>query len=676
MELGDSKQTKHIELSSKHITVHQTSEEDDDNEGRRTASLGDLSKLEFSACSNGNRSNTGTLERAQSLEISDQINVAAGTKVTPKKRKAVLVDELVEVDFKEPRLSEPIIENLEALQAVRLKSAYEWGNLEDAIYDCKGKSGRASDTESNENATPKKKLSSSSIDMMTEVLAAADKFDREVIDIELKDVMADDVVDSNGDEVTENMLTSEPNSEVTWYHKLPIADDAEIINKTRRFIETEIQNGALVDKPINKRTLIEDAGGNVESDLVTQNGIPIDDTLESDRVTIINSVSNVPDDTKLTRYPFGSMERPKSEVLKKLIAQQVPATTTTTTIISNGAPQTIETVKIEAITTTASDENDMTTEPDQISAVFSSDGHGVNSISISSNESAANSDSFAQPILSTSADNIVTICTDDSQPASIILIDDENINFTLCTLDDETKATATMPPLPPPRTIKDEVFIIESLSSKKVQDISAPAIINGNTIDTEPVAPPKNFVTEIRLANIADKDQKMNAKNLSKSLSETQLVALNNNGDTQAATVKMHTVTTSSMHGNNNVTTDKPVIVEEEYIPRNAEIRFTTSTYQSPVRQFEKRHSQIDQIRSNFERQHTSEIPVPIRKLSTPSTPPPPTSITRTSPSKIPVLHSQKSSDNLLKNNNGPLANRVSVSVTSIKNSSRNPSGK
>lgn len=253
----------------------------------------------------------------------------------------------------------------------------------------------------------------------------------------------------------------------------------------------------------------------------------------------------------------------------------------------------------------------------------------------------------------------------------------------------QTKAVAATPPQPPPRTIKDEVFIIESLSSKKIQDAStSPEIRNGTIADTEPIAAPKTFVTEIRLANVAGKDQEMNAKNISKSLSETQLVtpkfvtaaATNSNGEPQqASAIKMHTVTAASteMNSCNDVIdTDKSVTVEEDYIPRNTEIRFTTSTYQSPVRQFEKRHSHIDQIRSNFERQHTSEIPVPIRKLSTPSTPPPPSSITRTSPSKIPVLHSQKSSDNLLKNNNGPMGNRVSVSVTSIKNSSRNPSGK
>lgn len=250
-----------------------------------------------------------------------------------------------------------------------------------------------------------------------------------------------------------------------------------------------------------------------------------------------------------------------------------------------------------------------------------------------------------------------------------------------------TQAASITPPLPPPRTIKDEVFIIESLSSKKIQDASTPPAINKDSDDeTDAVeAAPLNFVTEIRLSNVAGKDQKMNAKNLSKSLSESHLMAAkilnaatatNNSGDPHAATIKAHTVTSTTMnssnHGNN---IDKPVIVEQEYIPRNAEIKFTTSTYQSPARQFDKRHSHIDQIRSTFERQHTSEIPVPIRKLSTPSTPPPPSSITRTSPSKIPVLHSQKSSDNLLKMNNGPMANR-SVSVTSIKNSSRNPSGK
>lgn len=407
--------------------MHQISEEDVDNEGRRTASLGDLSKLEFSTCPNGNRSNTGTLERAQSLEISDPTNAAVGTKVTPKKRKAVLDDELEEVDFKEPRLSEPIIENLDALQAGRLKSAYEWGNLEDAIYDCKGKDGKISDTDSVDNGTPQKKMSTTSIDMMTEVLAAADKFDREVIDIELRDVLADDVVE---EEIKEKPLVAERTS-VTWYRNQAIADEAKLIDETQRFLKAEVQNGILSVEPCNKTD--NENHVNIE-DAVTENGNTIDDNIESDRVKIINSEADVLADAKLTSYPFGSLERPKSEVLKKLIAQQSPASTTsTTTIISNGAPLTVE-----RITTSA--DSDLT-EPIQISPVFSSDGHGVNSISISSNASAPVTDSLtlSQPIVSMSADHIVTISTDESQPSSIILIEDENINFTLRTLEDEKK---------------------------------------------------------------------------------------------------------------------------------------------------------------------------------------------------------------------------------------------
>lgn len=247
----------------------------------------------------------------------------------------------------------------------------------------------------------------------------------------------------------------------------------------------------------------------------------------------------------------------------------------------------------------------------------------------------------------------------------------------------QAEPTVAMPPLPPPRTIKDDVFIIESLSSKKIHDTSAPSSISNSSTGNDLVVAAQTFITEIRLDNIPgiDHTRNMNEKNLRKILCETlsSPEITDNDRKSQTAEIEMHpAMSTSTMmnSSNNGIKLETPVTVEEEYIPRNAEIRFTTSTYQSPVRQFEKRPSHIDQIRSNFERQHTSEIPIPIRKLNTPSTPPPPSSIIRTSPSKIPVLHSQKSSDNLLKNNNGSIANRVSVSVTSIKNSSRNPSGK
>lgn len=657
-----------IELNSKHITVHQASEEEEDtNEERRTASLGDLSKLEHGTSASSNRPSNGTLERAQSLEMSDANNQIASGKVTPKKRKAHGGD-LVEVtELKEPRFSEPITENHEPMHTVRLKSSYEWGNLEDAIYDGKDK-GTGSD-DSFELESPQKKLSSSSMDMMSEVLAAADKFDKEINDIELNDVM------SEISKVEFDMPTPDAINGTDETIQLESVQDNQVEMKEIAEMPNEIESMAL-----NNGAMPENAGPLVNEEQqqnVTQIQLSTVEHVEVKPIDNFNEIvidpskannygTNFSDDAKASRYPLGSLDRPKSEVLKQLIAQQVPG--------ESDAEQSMEMemgIEVEVngilypksankdgpinISVSGHTENDGE-EPKQISPVFSSDGSGVNNISISSTESemlSASKNSNASPI-----ENRVTISTNDSQPASIV-IEDESLNFKMQTLDDEpNELLLSKAPATETQKSNNEVFIVESLSSKKTHETSLP-VSNGKELKP----PAKGFVTEIRFSN-ANKDKQMNAKNLSKSME-----IRNHSPDAKARNEAK-----SSSPNNNRKGNEKPT-VDEEYIPRNNEIRFTTSTYQSP-RQIDKRHSQIDQIRSNFERSHTSEIPIPIRKISTPSTPPPSQSsnVARVSPSKIPVFTSQKSSDNLLKNNNN--ATRVSVSVTSIKNSSRNPSGK
>lgn len=665
-------------MNSNHITVHQASEEEEEsNEERRTASLGDLSKLEMSTCANSNRPSNGTLERAQSLEMSDANNQMAAGKVVPKKRKAQACGDLVEVmELKEPRYSEPIIENMEPLQTVRLKSSYEWGNLEDAIYD--GKDKNASD-ESFEMDSPQKKLSSSSMDMMSEVLAAADKFDKEINDIELNEVMNEIA------KVDFEITTSEPVNGIDEPIRVELGNNDEFEMKISPEPVAEVEN-----KMMNNGVVVDGVNENddemIDQEIqqnITQIQLPtaaihvevksgdgFDEIVIDQPQNIVGT--NASDDAKATRYPLTTLERPKSEVLKQLIAQHIPGESDDQSMEVNGIsyPKSTSSDGPINITVAGHSESDAS-ESNQMSPVFSSDGSGVNNISISSTESDATTNELKNsktpsPTLST-MENRITISNNDSQPASIV-IEDETLNFKMQTLDDEPmeqqenkSASNKSSPNQSPKS-KHEVFIVESLSSKKMHESSLP-VSNGK--DSKP--PAKGFVTEIRFPS-ANKDKQMNAKNLSKSME--------NQRNHSSPDAKHKSDSKGSSPNEHRKGTEKPVIVEEEYIPRNNEIRFTTSTYQSP-RQIEKRHSQIDQIRSNFERSHTSEFSgIPIRKISTPSTPPPHQSsnVARVSPSKIPVFTSQKSSDNLLKNSNN--GNRVSVSVTSIKNSSRNPSGK
>lgn len=631
-------------MNSKHITVHQTSSEESDNEERRTASLGDLSKFEKPTMpATLVHSQNGTLERAQSLEMSDG-SPHVQSKITPKKRKAI--PEIENSEFKEPRLSMDL-SNLDTLQRGRLKSSYEWGNLEDAIYDNMNGSGNGSG-HSDDDLDESKKDSS----MITHVLNAADNIDkRGNADASVKSTQV------NGDShvTTKNKKKAEAFS-ISWdkdendIEEIP----SNLEDTIKHFIETESRNG-FHDKPdgngfnnysFNDEHIsispVQFRGSNHQADKKQEISVKAND---SDQIKIINYGTNMPDDVKVSRYPFGSLERPKSDVLKKLANQMsgedigiktITTNSTSKTTINPESTPTISYTDMQPISLTMIEqgESDLT-ESSQMSPVFSSDGKGVNSISISSMEVKIRPDSRKDVLPGMlGRENIVTINADGSQPSSIIMIDDEKLDFTLQKLDDDAKPFANNPQ-------KDEVIIIESLSSKKLPEPQTSA--------KEDV---KTFVTEIRV-------QTPNEELLDDDIDKDDLEALIEaalKNDTSALQCE------SPLPAYEPIEKSKsPSPTEREYIPRNVEMKFSTSTYESPQRHFEKRHSHIEQIRSAFEKNHSSEIPVLIRKTSNPSTP------QRTSPSKIPVFHS-KSNDGSTKNG--------SVTVTSIKNSSRNPSGK
>lgn len=629
-----------IELNSKHITVHQTSSEESDTEERRTASLGDLSKFEKPTLPTTMvHSQNGTLERAQSLEISEgSANVPS--KITPKKRKAI--PETENSEYKEPRLSMDL-SNLDTLQRGRLKSSYEWGNLEDAIYDNMNGSGDTDD-----DMDESKKESS----MIAHVLNAADNVDKRESIVKS--------IQMNGDVKTKESNKKAEAFSISWDQDENEVEEipSNLEDTLKHFIETESRNG-FHDKaegngfnnygfsdehisisPVHFRSSNHHVENNHDKSVKAN---------DSDQIKIINYGTNMPDDVKVTRYPFGSLERPKSDVFKKLASQMSGEDISTKTITTTSTSKT--TIKPEtsptltnltysdmqpiSLTMIEQEENDLT-ESSQMSPIFSSDGKGVNSISISSMEVKIRPDSRKDVLPGMlGRENIVTINADGSQPSSIIMIDDEKLDFTLQKLDDETKPFAS-------NSQKDEVIIIESLSSKKL-----PESPTGAKEDT------KTFVTEIRVQTPNDEllDDDIDKDDL-EALIEAAL-----KNDTSALKCESPVPAYESLEKSKS-----PSPTEREYIPRNVEMKFSTSTYESPQRHFEKRHSHIDQIRSAFEKNHSSEIPVLIRKTSNPTTP-----VQRTSPSKIPVFNS-KSNDGSPKNGG--------VTVTSIKNSSRNPSGK
>lgn len=742
--------------------------------------MGDLSlpNPETQANAGGNRPQNGTLERAQSLEMTEAIN----QKVTPKKRKAPSAS-AVEMDAefnKEPRLMD--MSNLDTLQRGRLKGAYEWGNLEDAIYDTPN--GRYNDSHSDEDGEgDRKAASNTSLDssFVTHVMSVADKFDKETTDENVsrqmeqlnqeRNEILSKVVDDSGSSVVviqekvqllENRKPKAEAFNINWdakeatpkrYQQLDTDSPKSLEDSINNFIKSDKRNGSSVamiqpnefndDDDIDNNTpppeynfnykhetmperqpvsfqymsteptssdvrLITNSSTATSTTMTSLNNskeVPVNikhnhtNDLSTDQVKIINYGTNMPDDVKVSRYPLGSLEHLQAAVNTKLLAQQmaldevnhrgvVTLNTSKTTIKPDViSPSMLPVHSSPFASLLTNDPND----PD--APVFASDGQGVNSISISSMEvnirpDSRKSDTSVPPAAVLGLENVVTISTDSrgsSQPSSIILIDDEHLDFTLRSLESD----ATDSPL-----TKNEVFIIESLSSKKVPE---PKPTEAKTFITEIRVQTPNEEKTDDITAVAEKQLPPISPTTSSTPSTPSTPSPKSTSPQQSPTKKHHT--------------------DDEYgIPRNSEIRFTTATYESPSLQRlhyggvsggggvigngrdNNRSSQIDHIRSTFERHHSqSEIPVPVRKTSIPSL--------RTSPSKIPVFNSTKtggdlsrkssngsihSSNGSINNNNSvsysnnnsvttsPLNNghRVNVTVTSIKNSSRNPSGK
>lgn len=787
-----SNNSTQIELNSNHITVHQTTEESD-NEERRTASLGDLSKMGAITAQNGSRSRTGTLERAQSLEITE---TPMSAKITPKKRKAQMTETDGTAEFKEPRLSADLSINMDSLQRGRLKSAYEWGKLEDAIYD----THNVITADDKPEAQDRDDDESLNTTMIRQVIAVADSYTAsDGTDDEHKIKQMSMVnIDNNKSAMDEERISgsivvvpepiqigghtnsSRPSDRlnISWdsmernsgigidLHSVANLSSSRNLDDTiKTFLEIEARNGAMEkvmattahirsDSPQSSITIAPDnfqykpeIGVYSKNNAQHQESLPMEVDSENEQIKIINYGTNMPDDVKVTRYPFGSLERPKSDVLKKLISQQLsdetlpmaaakPTTNcvSTTTIISAESYTTDQPISLSIIGSSgnhsriATDDTDLTESSSQLSPVYSSDGHGVNSINISSMDVSTRTAELVSPTArpdlnrSSQHENIVTISTDRSQPSSIIMIDDEKLDFTMRTLDEDTITTTdkrfSLTPTGKSTATNDEVIIIESLSSKKMSEplvsSSIPNIVTPATTITktdETPTTPNTFVTEICVQTpnsneTIDHSHRNVVSEVADELTDEELISNTTPPLTPTTKISSSSITTEhkasehrqsmpdigshtsliSLSPSSPITTT-PTFNEEEYIPRNSEIKFTTSIYESPNRIMDKRHSShIDQIRSTFERNHNSEIPVPVRKTSTTSL--------RTSPSKIPVFNSASAKvsppTTLVNNNNnnshygstGNLAktngniNRVSVSVTSIKNSSRNPSGK
>ncbi|CAH1642480.1 unnamed protein product [Spodoptera littoralis] len=287
-----------IELNNSDITIHSSPINDtvhsvsddtsilDENE-RKAASLGDLSRFELRA--KASKPSTGTLERAQSLDISAEDAENPESAISPKKRKAMSVvettffdsgnedvlpdmidsDKGVIIKHKEPRLSLNIaktsaMEGLNTFQRNRLKKGSEFGNLEDAIVK-----GSSSSVESDKNE--------------------------------------------------ESSFTKPKDFELYKESEHETSD-----HLARRIMDENMKVHLKLVSEFAKST---SDGSNMSSLDSTQEVVPVVTEPKSvpakyeEKLTMTYD-TNVPDDLKMSRNTYvNSLERPKSDMMKKLLAK-------------------------------------------------------------------------------------------------------------------------------------------------------------------------------------------------------------------------------------------------------------------------------------------------------------------------------------------------------------------
>uniref|UniRef100_A0A182TBC6 Uncharacterized protein n=1 Tax=Anopheles maculatus TaxID=74869 RepID=A0A182TBC6_9DIPT len=730
-----------IELNAEDITVHRSSpspapdsssstsssvEENEEQEenNRRTASLGDLSKLEPAGKTNQTiTNNSNTLERAQSLEITGDASVV--TVVNGSSVAGELPGNAMDGGRKRKISSEIILDGvmkestdgMSSLQRHRLKGASAWGNLEDAIIN------------------------------------------------------SGELLTNGGDGAAAAPATEEEKRE---------DHAAQVTVKQNGYTELNMSKAIIVaEAPKNVRPETNEPGTDREPEhisltTISMNFVGAPEHQEPD--------TNIPDDVKVSRYPFGSLERPKSDVLKKLLGQKEELENTPSVFISaDGGESAVSTIKIESQTggepislTLINPVESDRTESGQPSPVFTSGSNGVSSINISTIDygTVAGSNGTGSITLngmggtgmtkfSLTADNIVTISTaldgvavgTESQPSSIVMIDDEKLDFSLQTLDDFDDPLDAPPPI--------------DFSTDRVPDTNA---------ETEPVSKLTNGVGVVVAASEPPQPPQRSSIALGRrddSNGPPPMPSLTNGGFVTEITLKAPEPPTAAERAppavqQQNGTSLPPVIAAKppivskkppkpeakpitppsripverrmsnehgtggSLIPRNTEIKFSTAPYESSTGTSNKTPTRgVDQIRSTFERSNSkTEIPVLIRRTSIPSINLSPSASatggsmsnlssssssnnsTKASPSRIPVFSSSSNGGSSSKlngggsppppsqngghtnglyrsnsnstimnhnnnNNNNHLVNsKMSVSITSIKNQAKHPSGK
>lgn len=267
-------------------------------------------------------------------------------------------------------------------------------------------------------------------------------------------------------------------------------------------------------------------------------------------------------------------------------------------------------------------------------------------------------------------DNIVTIST-DSQPSSIQLIEEVKLDFNMQVLDDMEKEENMINSHHQPKIIEAEIKVNTTTPPEHEDKMK----VNGNGMlsasESMSDLEINNNVSKTAIIHDDSQEISMSSQSMNKFLSE---IVFKGNDDSaiedmatseENATLTSSTVSDSSSDSSSSTNaassnmkkTNVPLStanflknerkqIERNFVPQHQDIKFTTSYdnhHQS--REPQKRASQIEQIRQNFEKssQSATEIPAPVpvaRKSSIPLS----TQKNNGSPSKIPVFKTNSSS--------------------------------
>lgn len=758
VETDNQSSVNTIELNASDITIHQ-SEESDEKQNRKTASTGDLSKIQKTR-----KTSTGTLERAQSLDITD-----TGMPVmAAKKRKAGKIDDFESKTSsdeslygsslvnKEPRLS-LILDGLNTFQRSRLKKSTEWGNLEDAILSLDKQGSNESTPQnsseeefkiSNENFNKNFNFGAKSPEfdalvnkineIKQETMDIINEQDKHIKEVEISKKEVSHIIENvnNGIEPAANenevslKIEDEPMPEII--RNVEEFDDSPIVTATKRVknviwpfqnkdaeseeVHIEIINDikpeeevksmktaimtditptsgkstpisiTQVSKPIIKEK-IEVNSPNTLSTRSDQEPIKINEPKivnvnEKDKTPVVNLLevsdflqaernasskyipeldkhedTNIPDDIKVSRHTFGSLEMPKND---KNVKNVHVTNVSNITINHQNKYENVNDKAEEGMYKSVS-----ITTPDLIKNLTIAEAiHDVNNeVTIDGPTSLTLEISNAG---ATSDDNKIEI----KQQNGIQMKPNGDINKLEVAAPDENEDNR--------HSSLTYITEIQVTTPQKVE-----AIDDIPEIDIVP-----------KIDDKLDNDFEQYIKKFESNIKTFESNINNFEANIQSITETINTPTTIESPTNNVVTTTVTTVNEvvcvdpekelqkvneivEEQLKKLPEMRFTTSSYESQIKPPEKRMSQIEILRSNFEKSNS-----PPRHVRSETSPP---------KSRIPVLNktpptsperrdsradNEQDTKEILEMVSSKYPNKnKNVTVTSIRNNSRIPSG-